>query len=774
MKNIQFIFRRIKKNRTATTLGVAGLVAGMMCVIYIFLLTTDEISYDRFHRKSDRVFVVHAYLDEGNGQFSFDGCPPAVAPALKADYPEVETSCRYIPAYFRSLFSYEGEKYTERTAMADYSFFDIFTFPFVYGGRGDSAVTNQVILTQETARKYFGDTNPVGKVMKMENRADMTVVGVIKDIPDNSSISFDALIPLENIGYYFGRSDYLTSWYNNAFTTFGLLKDPHGFDKIASTITRRIQKEIPESTNYLRAYRFRDQYLYEKKHINEVRIFILIAFLVLLAATLNFINLNTARSVNQAKETGLRKTFGASRSNVVRLIYQDIAMVVLFAFILAVIFDYSGLPLINRLTGKSISFDIIFSPGPMIILILIYLFTVLFAGSYPAFFLSSFTPGQILNSNYQSIRRKGIFRNTLVVTMFVISIILLSSTLVISKQTLFLQKMDLGFNKDHIMYVSLKGNLSGQVSTLKEEIGRVPGVVSSTAVSNLPVMIGNNGETWSWEGKDPSFKPLVTEWNTDEDMLKTLGATMYEGEFLGSDRSGIVINKTFADIIGWDSFTGKTIKNFDTPYNIIGVINDIHFNSLSATTKPMVIEKSESYGPNYLLIKLNTADLINTVNYVTKACVAVEPSFPVEYSFLDESYNQLLASEINLKKLVGVFSIFAILVLCLGMLGMIMFIIEQRTKEVGIRKCLGENILPISGKLISPFMVTGVVASLIAIPAAWFIMKHWLAGYAYHITLNPWLFIISALIIIFIALLTVFWQSMNAAMKNPVEALRYE
>ena len=774
MKNFLLIFRKLKKNKTATSLGIAGLVIGMMCVVYIFLLVADEIGFDRFHEKIDRIFVVHAYLEGGTEKVDFGGCPPMVSTALKAEYPEVETSCRYIPPYFQYLLSYGENKFTERTAMADFSIFDIFSFPFIYGDRGEANVPNRIILTKSAAQRYFGSANPVGKIVRLDNRIDMTVTGVIKNIPENSSISFDAIIPLENIAVYYSRPDYLTTWYNNAYMTFGLLTRPEGYEKVASTITRRIQKELPESTNYLRAYKYKDGYLYEQKHIRTVRIFSLIALLVLLAATLNFINLNTARSSKQAKETGLRKTFGASRANVVRLIYSEVAMICFLAFALAIILDYTGLPLINKLTGKGISFNILFSVLPLVVLLGLYLFTVFLSGSYPALFLSSFTPGQILSSNFQTVKSRGILRNTLVIVMFVISIILLTSTLLISKQTSFMQKMDLGFEKDQLMYVSLKGKLQSQVQALKQELGHSSGVVSTSAVSFLPISIGNNGEMWNWEGKDPNFKPLVTQWQTDEDLLKTFGAKMAEGEYINKTQNGIVINKTFADLIGWDSFTGKTLKNGDAQYRVLGVIKDIHFNSLSAATKPMAIEFLDNPASNYLVIKVNTGDIMNTINFITKTCQTIEPSYPVEYAFFNEKYKQLLASEINLKKLVGIFSVFALVVLCLGMLGMVMFMIEQKTKEIGVRKCLGENVMSIILQLIKPFLISGLIAGAIAIPATWYIMSRWLQNYTYRIHLNIWLFILSGIITIGIALLTVFWESLRAATRNPVEALRYE
>lgn len=773
MKTILLTFRKLRKNKTAASLGIAGLVVGLVCVMFIFFWVTDEISYDRFHSKIDRIFVVHAYLEGGNEKETFFGCPPAVATALKSEYPEVENTCRYIPPFYQFLVASGENKFMEKTAISDFSLFDIFSFPFVYGDKGDENLPNRIVLTETSAQRYFGNTNPVGKVVRMDNRFDMTVAGVIKDFPHNSSISFDAVIPIRNLETIWSNANCLSTWYNNAFMTFGLLNKPDGFDKVASTITRRIQKELPESTNFLRAYKFKDGYLYEQKHIQNVKIFILIALLVLLAATLNFINLSTARSAKQAKETGLRKTIGASRVSLVRLVYSDVAMVCLIAFSTAIMLAFAGLPLFNRVISKQIDFTVLFSFVPMVVLIAIYLLTVLLAGSYPAFFLSSFSPAQTLSSNFQTAKSRGLFRNSMVVVMFVVSIGLLTSTLIISQQTRFLQKMDLGFEKDQLMYVSLKGKLRDQVSALKEELARSSDVLSSSVVSFLPTNVGNNGEGWNWEGKDPNFKPLVSEWATDEDMLKTLGAKMAEGDFFNKTQEGIVINKTFADMIGWDRFVGKTLNN-QGDQRIVGVIDDIHFNSLTEATKPMAIVRVANWATNYLVVKVNTENIGVTLDFIRKTCQTIEPAFPVDYSFLNDEYARLLASEINLNKLVGIFSVFAVIVLCLGLLGLVMFLTEQKTKEIGIRKCLGENVLSLSGRFIKPFLISGIVASAIAMPLTWLAMDRWLQGYAYRIHLSVWIFILSGIIAVGIAVVTVLWQSYRAASQNPVEALRYE
>jgi putative ABC transport system permease protein len=692
---------------------------------------------------------------------------------LKNEHPEIEDICRIFADFSPRLVTFEEQKFMEKTAFSDFSLFNIFSFPFVYGNKGEDSDPNRIVLTETSAQKYFGKVNPVGKVVRLDDRLNMTVVGVIKDIPNNSSIKFDAVIPLKKLKTYYSNPDFLTAWYNDAFTTYGLLYDPASFNKMASSITRRIQKDLPESNNYLRTFKFEDNYLYEQNHIRNIRIYSLIALLVLLTAILNFINLSTARSLKQARETGLRKTIGATRMNLIRLVYSDVAIVCLFAFAMAIGIALLGLPLFNQAIEKEISPMILFSFVPIAVLGIVYLLTVALAGSYPAFFLSSFSPGQTLSSNFQSVKSRSLFRNSLVVIVLTVSIVLLASTLIISQQTRFLQKMDLGFEKDQLMYIDLRGKMKVQAEALKEEISRSSDVLSAVFTSHLPNEIGWSSQGFSWEGKDSDFKPVVTIWGTDENLLKTFGIDMIEGNYFSKGQEGIVINKTFADMIGWDSFTGKTL-NFGEPLRILGVINDIHFDKLSEKTKPLFIQQIKGQWGNYLILKVNTGHIERTLSFIRKTCQTIEPSFPLEYAFLNDKYNKMLASEMNMKKLVGIFSAFAMIVLCLGLLGVVMFLTEQKTKEIGIRKCMGEDVISIIRHFIKPFLVSGAVAGVIAMPLTWHLMNRWLQSYANHIQLNLWVFLLSGLIVIGVAVLTVFWQSYKAATRNPVEALRCE
>lgn len=774
MKTLLLSIRKLKKSSTATLLGIAGLITGLVCVMYIFFWVNDELSYDRFHKNIDRIFVVHAYLEGGNKPVTFNGCPPAVGTAIKAEYPEVENSCRYIPAYSQNLVSAQGKKNKIGVAFSDQSLFDIFTLPFIYGNQGKPNDPNQIVLTRSVAAGYFGNTDPVGKMVRFNNVKDLVVSGVIDDLPHNSTLQFDAVIPLENLGMYYGRADFLSTWYNNSFTTFGLLTDRSGYEKIASTITRRIQKEKPQSTNYLRTYLFENGHLYERKHIQNVRIFSLIALMVLLAATLNFINLMTARSVKQAKETGLRKSIGATRGQVIKLIYTDVTIFCLMAFLIAFLISICGLPLFNQMIGKQIEYSTFFQVKPMLVFLVIFLITTFLAGSYPAFFLSSFKITQTLNANVIPVKGRGLFRNALMIAIFMISITLLASTLIISRQTRFLSQLDMGYNQEQLLYLKLEGQLKNKRNILKEELKRTPEIHSATTSSFLPVRVGNNGEGWSWEGKDPEFKPLVTDWATDEDLIQTLEARIIEGQFFNNEIQGIVINKAFAEVIGWDSFTGKTLSSYGDTYTIAGVIDNIKYNDLAESCRPMAIHPVSDWDANTMMIRISPEQMDKTIRTIKQISEKLEPDFPVQYGFVDDELARLYDSETKLRKLTGVFSALSMIVLALGILGVIMFLAEQKTKEIGVRKCLGEQVDSIVFRLIKPILVSGLIATVIAVPATWYVMDRWLQHYTERIQLSIWYFTASFGLSIMLALVMVSWQSWRAATRNPVESLRHE
>ncbi|TCO09377.1 ABC transporter permease [Natronoflexus pectinivorans] len=776
MKTINYIFRKLQKDKVPNYLGIAGLATGLVCVLYIFFWVTNEINYDRFHENIDEIFVVHAILEGGDEPIIFQGAPPAVAGAIENEYAQVSKTARMMPAFAEWMLSHNGEKQMRYTAFADYSIFDIFSFEFIYGSPGEPTVRNQIVITESTSVSLFGDKNPVGEIINFNNMENVVVSGVIKDIPHNSSIQFQALIPLEILTIVFDNDNFLNTWYNNAFMTFGLLNDANNFPIIDEAVKNRIQQVYPDSTNFLRAYKFKNAWLYEMNNIRNIRIFSFIGILILLTAILNFINLNTARSARQIKENGIRKSLGAVKSNLVKIVYSEISVVCLIAFFIALVVTIIGLPSFNQLINKEISITTLLNWQPLIILGIILVLTIALSGLYPALILSDYSPVQSLRTTYQSMKNRGILRNTLIITIFAMSIALLSSTFVINSQISHLQKLDLGFTKDHIVYLRLNGQLQSQASTLQNELTRNPNIQSTTILSNLPNAIGNNGEGWNWENRNIEFRPLVYNWYVSPDLLNTLEIELKEGEFFRENQqNAVVINRTFARMIGWDSFQGKSITNWDNSYEIMGVVEDFHFNNIGTATDPIAIfPAARDWDANFIAIKTTSQNISETLNFIREAAIGIEPAFPIQLSFLDDEYKVMLEPENNLKTLISIFTLFAIIVLTLGLTGLIMFMAEQKTKEIGIRKSLGEETGSIILRLLKPFFMAGLISSLIAIPLSWYAMSKWLENYAQRITPGADTFFIAAISTILLAIITVSIQSWNAARKNPIHALRNE
>lgn len=776
MKTIAYLFRKLQRDKLPNYLGIAGLATGLVCVLYIFLWVHNEISYDRFHKNSNEIFVVHAILEGGDEPFVFRGAPPAVAPALKNEYPQVTATARMMPAYSEWMLSHSGEKHMRYTAFADFSLFDIFSFEFTRGGAGESSAKNQVVLTESTAVLLFGASNPVGQIIKLNNTQDLTVSGVIKDLQGNSSIQFQALVSLDVLTRVFANEHFLDTWYNNAFSTYGLLNDAQSFPQVAEGVKNRIQQSNPDSTNFLRAYKFKDTWLYVMNNIRNIRMFSLIGLLILLTAILNFVNLNTARSARQVKENGIRRSLGAQRGNLVKIVYSETALVCLLSFGLALLVGIIGLPSFNDLISKELTFVSLLQWQPLLVLSLILVLTIGLSGLYPALVLSGYSPLQSLRSFKITVKSKGVFRNILIINIFVLSIGLLSATVVINKQMVHLQKMDLGFSKEHLVYLRLNGQLQSQVGVLQDQLKRNPHIISSSLLSSLPNALGDNGEGWDWEQRNQDFKPLVFNWYASPDLLETLEMNLAEGTFFRENQQNvIVINRTFARMIGWDHFAGRSLTNWGNGYEIAGVVEDLKFNNVGEATNPLVIfPATNSWEFGFMALKISPNNIGETLAFIREAATAIEPAFPLQLSFLDDDYKIMLAPENNLQKLIAVFTLFAVVVLTLGLSGLIMFLAEQKTKEIGIRKSLGEAVASIIWRLLIPFLKAGLISALLAIPLSWFAMSKWLENYAERIELDVLTFLLAACSVVLLALMTVGLQSWNAARKNPVAALRNE
>ncbi len=757
-----------------------GLITGLICVMYIFFWINNEVSYNHFNKNIDRIVKVSAYLDEGGDKFQFNGCPPAVAPAMKDECPEIENSCRYMRPYFEFTIHKKDQKIAQKVAFGDFSLFDIFSFPYLQGNSGDITNHNKVVITKKMASTLFPQQNPVGQTIQFLEIGTYTVTGVIDDIPSNSSIKFDMIIPMENLSKLYeeegSAEDFLSTWYDNGFTTFGLLKSESGFEIVSSYLTKRIQKSKPESKNYLETTRFRDYYLNQTNHTQHIKMYSLIGLLILIASILNYINLVTAKNIKSAKSSAIRKSIGATKAQIIKLIYSEIFISCFWAFLISFIISIAGLNLFNHIINTTIHFSSILSPIPLLLLFIIFVSTVILSGLYPSFLLSKTNIVQTLKIGILPIRNKGIFRNLLIVSVLIISIGLLSSTYIIGKQISYMDNMDIGYQKSQLMYIKLNGELKNKTALLKEKLAQIPGINETSVVSNTPLEIGNNGEGWDWQGREANFHPLVTNWSGDFNLCKTLNAKMIDGDFWKEGETNkIVINKAFADLIGWDSFAGKSINGYGNDIEIAGVIDNIVYNDLSKAVMPMVIfPQNNASNANYILVRIEPKLTHSIIAKTQKIVTNIEPNYPINYSFVDQEFEHLLKTENHLKSLITVFSIFSILILCFGLLGVILFLSEQKAKEIGIRKSLGGEEKHIIIHLLKPIFIAGVLSCIIAIPITWNFMHHWLQGYTNRIHINIWYFIIPSFCVFFITIGTVIWHTWKAATTNPVDVLKSE
>lgn len=772
MRNIKLSFRRLKENSTSVVLGTAGLAAGLVCVMYIFLWINNAVMFDRGNEKIDRIFRVHGYYDTMDNKFG--GCPPAVGPALVEELPQVESTCRLIPEdWMEASFKYGDKIYNECFCAAEFSIFNILTFHFVDGGVGTESIANKMVIDQTIAAKYFGTESPVGKIILVDNQ-EFTVVGVIEDIPTNNTIHskiFVDLIPV--VKYHYSVDDnYFTTWYNNGFLTIGLLQNAADLGTLEEYLEGRIQKELPESKDHLRAYMFKRTHLYEEKVVNVVLVYAIIGIFILIAAILNFINLNTARSIKQAREIGIRKIIGSAKSDLVKMVYTDITVLCGIAFIVAGVFTISTMKVFFNFIGMPIELSAVTSPLLIGGLTAIFVITIIFSGIYSAFFLTNISPLKIVSGNYRAVKNRGFFRQIFVVVILIISIVMSIGITTISKQISYIQNLKLGLNPTQIVGISLNGSLSANYEAVRDEILKNVNVKSACVCTSLPSNIGQNGNGISWEGKPDDLDPLVSFWFADENAFDVFEFKLIEGQPRKNGERGVYINKTLADIIGWDTFEGKELVHWGDKSPILGVIEDFRFGTFSQTKQPLIIFKE--WQKNVIAVKFESTEYASTLEYISEICSKREPNLCFDYVFLDENYAKTVENEKSMRKLIGTFSIFIFIVLCLGLLGTIMFTAEQKIKEIGIRKCLGESVGSLILRFIKPFIISGVIASAVAVPLAYYVMNKWLETYTEHTTLSPIMLTIIPFITIMITAAVVTYQSIVAANRNPVEALKHE
>ena len=779
----KIILRNFRRFPVYSLLNIGGLAIGMTCTFLILLWVQDEISYDKFYKDADNLYRVLENQHYAGGEiFPVAVTPSGLAPALKEKFPEIFRSSRYSSNWW--LAQKGNEFVNERFVSIDKDFLKMFDIQFV---KGDvSTALNEphsLVMTEEMAKKYFGDENPLGKTLNVDRKYLFTVTGVVKKLPHNSHLGFDLLIPFE---FLKETGTDINNWGNNSYYTYVELQKDADPSAVDAKIKDFIKKYNKGSTTDIFLQNVQKIHLYSSGKytadigglgdITHVKIFSIVALLILIIACINFMNLSTAQSARRAKEIGMRKVVGASKRKIILQFFGESIFMAFVAHIIAMILVELLLPTFNNISGKQLDINYQ-SINLYVILLSIILFTGLLAGSYPALFLSSFNPLSIIKGVNNKNQGNAGFRRVLVIIQFSLSVFLIICTLIIGSQLRYIQNIKLGLNKDNIGYFWFGKDIQKKRVALKSELVKNPDIISASISNQLPTNVGNSSDGFKWEGKNPDEDVLFHLLAVDEDYAETFKLKMEEGRFFStdypSDSFAVVINEKAAEVIGYKDPIGKPLSVWQYNLHIIGVVKDFHFKSVHNKIEPLVMFMNPDWF-NIFFVRMNPENITETVKFIEKTVKKFDPVSPVYFKFLDKDYDNLYRSENQMGKIFNYFSLLAIIISCLGLLGLSSFMAERRTKEIGVRKVNGAKNNEIFILLSKEFTVWVIISFLIASPLAWYAMNKWLHSYAYHTQMEGWIFAVAGIAALAVALLTVSFQSFKAAGKNPVEALRYE
>ncbi len=802
---LKIAFRSLWKNKGFTFINIAGLAIGLSCFILIALYVVDELSYDRFYPNAERIYRVDADIKFGGNQLNLCVSSDPMGPTLKKDYPQVEEYTR--------LYASEGDKLVrkgndyireEKIVYADSTFLNVFPQKVISGETKDALdAPNTVVISETAAKKYFSTPDAAGQIIEIDKKP-FKVTAVIKDMPHNSHFHFDFILSMKNVDYNWN------SFLSNNFQTYILLKPGTDYKAFDRNFTQLIDKYIlPQAKQFMNIgsmdefkkagnnldyfltpltkihlYSNRFPELEANGNIQYVYIFGAIALFILLIACINFMNLSTARSASRAKEVGIRKVLGTEKKNLVTQFLSESTLMSVISLVLALIIAYFVLPLFNNIASKSLSLDSIVVSRFLPFLVALPFLVGLLAGLYPAFFLSKFKPVVVLKGKINAGFKKSFLRSGLVVFQFFTSIVLIIGTVIVYKQLHFIQTTNLGFSKDQVLMIDGAGALGKNDETFKNEVLGLQGVKSATVSGYLPVASSRSDNTYSKDAvMDPKNALSMQSWVVDYDYINTLCMQIVQGrnfsKDFGTDSSAVILNETAANVLGYADPIGKKLyQNVDetgirmTAYTIIGIVKDFHFESLHENIYPLGLKLG--HNNSEMSFKIAGTNIKPLISQIQSKWKALAPGMPFSYRFLDDAFNKMYRSEKRVGQVSITFSILAILIACLGLFGLVTYMAEQRTKEIGVRKVLGASVPNIVTMLSKDFLKLVAIASLFAFPVAWWVMHRWLQDFAFRIKIEWWVFILAALIALLIALLTVSVQAIKAALANPVKSLRTE
>lgn len=806
---LKIAWRNLLKNKAFSIINIAGLAIGLACFMLISLYVADELSYDRYNEKADRIYRVNADVRMGGSELHLSVASDMVGATMKKDYPQVEQFVRFYNSNGSKLIK-KGNQFIDEQAVThvDSTLFDVFTLPAIAGNTKTALnEPNTVVLTKTAALKYFGTVDAVGKTIETNDSKSKLykVTAVIQDIPKNSHFNFDLFFSMDNVDYPFGTHLSMN------FQTYLLLRPGTDYKEFQKNFKQYLAKYvvpqakeimninsmeefeqsgnklelslIPVTDIHLRSDRFPE--LGRNSSIQYVYIFSAVALFILLIACINFMNLSTARSSSRAKEVGIRKVLGTDKKALIGQFLTESVMMSVIALVFALVIAFLVMPLFNDISGKSFTFSnslnlsraLVLGPIPVVVGIL--------AGSYPAFYLSAFQPIAVLKGKVNAGFKRSSLRNVLVVVQFATSIILIFGTIIIYRQLNYIQNKKLGFNKDQVLLIQGTAALENNVDAFRTEVSKLSGVKMSSFAGYLP--ISNSSRSDDSFSKDPVMDSKnafnMQTWNVDYDYVNTLGMEIIKGrnfsrEF-GSDSTAIIINESTAKILGYEDPIGKKVYSLESmgssklvPSTIIGVVRNFHFESLRQTIGPLCMRLG--YNKWETAFKISTANVKPLLAQVESKWRSMAPGMPFQYRFLDESFNSMYRDEQRIGKLAMTFSFLAIFIACLGLFGLATYMAEQRMKEIGVRKVLGASVSDIASMLSKDFLKLVLISSLIAFPIAWYAMNKWLMDFAFRVSIAWWVFVAAAVVALVIAIVTVSFQSIKAALSNPINSLRNE
>ncbi len=797
--------RNISRNKFYSFLNIFGLVTGLLVAGFLILFILDELSFDTYHEKHERIYRQESHFKIGDKHDDFASSAIAMGPALKIEFPEVETFVRFADAD-NVLFEYgDNENYEDLIYFADSTVFDVFTHPFILGVAETALVEpSSIVLTKSLAQKYFGDNNPIGETIQLDHERNYQVTGVIEDVPQNSHLRFRALLSMSTLTEMFGEERFNSlepgSFWNINPYTYILLKEnadaenilenfPAFYDKYMKTIGDQINASFNISLTPLADVHHSQPIGGDLPKGNKayIWIFSLVALFILSLASINYMNLATARSSKRAREVGIRKVAGAYNGQIRRQFLNESVFMAVTAFVLAMIFMELLLPYFNEISGKSLEFGLIRSTNVVLIMLGIALFTGFASGIYPAFYLAGFEPVEVLKGRLSTGGKSGFLRKLLVVFQFLIAIVMITGTIVVGRQLDYFQTSDQGYSKENLISCEVQDTtFRWKLPEFKKLLMQNPHILEVSCANGIPGRI-NSILVMRVEQQDGMKEIALNLTMVDTSYIDVLGLNLIKGRnFYGGGGStdlleAAIINEAAAKKLGWhDNPIGKKIHfgidgegNIARPTKVIGVVKDFNYRSLHNPVEPLVLFLTRR--PGFLLnIKMDGVNTAETLGFIEENWNQFTTTHPFDYEFLSKSLEEMYQSEKKLSVIFNIAAGFSIFIALLGLLGLASFMAEQKTREIGIRKVMGANIMQIFILLYREFAVLVLIAFVISIPVAHLLLNQWLQQFASHTNITAGVYILAGVLSGLITLFTVSWHILKAATANPANAIKYE